>query len=95
VSSIYYTVIYTSTRDSAHFIIIQIGVIQRKVFLEVYSRRAAVAYIGIHLDTTRAVLNSIVSQTRALAGYHVAALSDFQIILTSRVKINTIRKSAA
>jgi len=75
------------TSESARSIIIRIAVSPRTVALEVYSRRAALAHIRIVESSTTAVLVSIVGQTRALAGYHVAVIPDFQIFRTSRVKI--------
>jgi len=84
----YYIVICVLTSESARSIIIRIAVSPRTVVLEVLSRRATLAHIWIVESTTAAVLVLIVCQTRALAGYHVAAIPDFQIIRTSRVKIN-------
>jgi len=84
----YYIVIGVLTSEKARSIIIRITVSSRTVALEVLSRRAALAHIWIVGSTATAILVSIVGQTRALTGYHVAAIQDFQIIRTSRVKIN-------
>jgi len=84
----YYIVICILTSESAACIIIRIAVSPRTVALEVYSRRAAPAHVWIVESTTTAVLVRIVGQTRALTGYHVAAIPDFQIFRTSGVKIN-------
>jgi hypothetical protein len=75
--SSYHIVIYVSTNESARFIITQITVNTRTVALEVYSRRAALAYRWIVENPTTAVLISIVSQTKALEGNYVAAIPDF------------------
>ena len=91
----YYIVIRVLTSESARSIIIRIAVSPRTVALEVYSRRTALAHIWIIELTTTAVLVCIVGQTRALAGYHVAVIPDFQIIRTSRVKINVTTSRCA
>jgi hypothetical protein len=84
----YYIVICVLTSESARSIIIRIAVSPRTVILEVYSGRAAPAHIWIVVSTTTAVLIRIECQARALACYHVAAIPDFKIFRTSRVKIN-------
>jgi len=76
------------TSVSARSTIIRIAVSPRTVPLEVSSRRAALAHIWIVESSTTAIIISIVGHTRALAGYHVAAIQDFQIFRTFRVKIN-------
>ena len=84
----YYIVIRVLTSESARSIIIRIAVGPRTDPLEVLCRRAALAHIWIVGSTTTTVIISVVGQTRALAGYHVSAIPDFQIIRTSRVKIS-------
>jgi hypothetical protein len=73
----YYIIICVSTRVSARSVIIRIAVSPRTVALEVHSRRAALAYIRIVERATTAVLVTVISQTGALAGYHVTAIPDF------------------
>jgi hypothetical protein len=70
-------VICVPTSESARSIIIRIAVSLRTFALEVYSRRAALAYIWIVESTTTAVLISLVSQTRAHAGYLIPAIPVF------------------
>ena len=82
----FYIVIRVLT--SGRSIIMRIAVSPRTFALEVYSRWAAFAHIWIVESTTTAVLVCTVCQTRALAGYHVATIPDFQIFRTSRVKVN-------
>jgi hypothetical protein len=73
----YYIVIYKGTRQSARCIIIRIAVSIMTVAVEVHSRSAVLATLQIAEFTTTARFICVIFQTRALAGYHVAAIKGF------------------